>query len=287
MKKYVAGFFTGGYTELHELPEFFKKINPDLNIRQICPHTDKKSKQDILSRNCATVQIDNSHSGLTGDALIEYICDFVKKEAFHREQYDAILIEDDKDDRFLTITKDGHSEIDSVAWNTFKVDTSKKIHQAIRESLSDSQDDISDIPIIFFWAAPEIEMWMIADWSNGFGSIFNDVSLHRKTIQQLEHEFKRTVNQTILTPYYQNAFEAYGYFNGHYVKLSEEIQHSIVAPDGFLPRVLPPESGFDYSSIRYSKKTTGGVLLSRILPQNVLTHCNFFFKEGYHELTVL
>lgn len=37
MKKYVAGFFTGGYTELHELPRFFKQINPELNIRQLCP----------------------------------------------------------------------------------------------------------------------------------------------------------------------------------------------------------------------------------------------------------
>lgn len=287
MKKYVAGFFTGGYTELHELPRFFKQINPELNIRQLCPYAVKKNQQDIRSRNCTLEQIDSFHSGLTGDALIDFICDFVKKETFSRENYDAILIEDDKDDRFLTLTQDGHSKIDPVSWETFKANATQKIHQSIRESLSDSQDIAPDIPVIFFWAAPEIEAWMIADWSNGFGSIFSNAPLHRNTIRQLDHEFKRTVYQTILTPYYQDALESYGCFKGLYVKISERIQRSIVDPDGFLTRVLPPESEFDYSCIRYSKKTTGGVLLSRLLPENILIHCNFFFKEGYYALLSL
>lgn len=288
MKKHIAGFFTGGYTELYALRVFFSKINSELNIRQLCPHAQRKSKEDILSRkqSLRETQIDKSHSGLTGESLVDYICQIVKTPSFQAEMYDAILIEDDKDNRFLTVTDDGYSEINPTAWNEFKDDSIEKIHQAIRDIQPSMREANPEIPIIFFFAAPEVEAWMISDWDNGFGSIFPD-SLPRNKVGELKHEFKRVLEQNVLTPQYKDQLESYGFFDRKYVKLSEKIQKSLMSEDSFVTRVLPPETGFDYSSIHYSKKITGEKVLYQLVPEKVLIHCTFFFKEGYYSLKAL
>ena len=87
--------------------------------------------------------ISKRESGLTGKKLIDHVKNFVQEERFKEERYDVILIEDDKDDRFLTIQADGTATIDEKEWETFK--------QEVQEQL---QKVGVTIPIIMIMAAP-------------------------------------------------------------------------------------------------------------------------------------
>ena len=148
-KKRIACFFTGGYTELNAMKLFMKKINANADYIQLCPVAPKKSREAIRNREII------GGNGITGDKLIEYVLKEVEKPYFDRESYDAILIEDDKDDRFLG---DG-SNIDLAKWYAYQ--------HRVQQQLSSKH-----IPVIIFLAAPEVEAWFLSDWENSFGWVY-------------------------------------------------------------------------------------------------------------------
>lgn len=262
-KKRVACFFSGGYTELNAMKSFIIRINGNAEYRQLCPVAPRKSRDVIRNRT----SIDSNQSGLTGDSLIKYVLDTVEKPHFIRESYDFIIIEDDKDDRFLN--KDT-SSIDLDKWESFKKDVQQRL-----------ADKGVTVPVIIFLAAPEVEAWFVSDWENSFGQVYkNSGELNGLQNTYFSTVFRKYVKDTILTGKYSGAVEAYGYFCDGYRKLSEEIQTALNTID-FMAEYKP---AFEHEPIRYSKRKQGGTMLENIDPNKVLDGCTVFFKEAFYKL---
>lgn len=265
-KKKVACFFTGGFTELNAMKSFVERINGNADYTQLCPNAPRKSRDSIRNRQ----SIDNSQSGLTGDSLLNYVLEVVKKPYFIRESYDAILIEDDKDARFIN---EETASIDLESWEDFKENIQRQL----------AEKGVT-VPVIIFLAAPEIEAWFISDWENSFGQVYRGTNgLNVPQNSYFSTVFRKYINDRILTEKYSEAIESYGYFDGEYKKLSEEIQTALNCND-FMGKYTP---AFQHSPIRYSKRKQGEVMLRSIDPSIVLQHCTLFFKEGFLALKSL
>ena len=269
-KKRIACFFTAGYTELNAMKTFMKKINNTVEYIQLCPIGPRKSRRGAKDRHID--QIEKSQSGLTGKGLIDFINYFIGQKRFEEEGYDAILIEDDKDDRFLSLDEDGTSAIDKDQWEEFKKDVTERI-----------REKRPDIPVIFFYAAPEVETWFLADWEKSFGTVYKEDMATARQNDYFNVRFRKYVNDNILTGRYKDRIEEYGYFGGEYRKLSEEIQNALGTID-FLNDYIPDA---EHPAISYSKRRQGGDMLERIVPETVLHNCPFFFKDGYMALRAL
>lgn len=265
-KKKVACFFTGGFTELNAMKSFVERINGNADYTQLCPNAPRKSRDSIRNRK----SIDNSQSGLTGASLLNYVLEAVKKPYFIRESYDAILIEDDKDARFIN---EGTASIDLESWEDFKENIQRQL----------AEKGVT-VPVIIFLAAPEIEAWFILDWENSFGQVYRDANmLNGHQNSYFSTVFRKYINDKILTEKYSEAIESYGYFEGEYRKLSGEIQAALDSND-FMAEYTP---AFEHNPIRYSKRKQGEVMLGSIDPNIVLQHCTSFFKEGFLALKSL
>lgn len=272
--KRIACFFTGGYTELNAMKRFMSKINDQVQYIQLCPTGIRKSKEDIRRRRTIET-IDQRHNGLTGESLINYILEVIQSERFREEEYDAILIEDDKDDRFLEVQEDGTSVINMNAWEDHKYEVKRRIYEFY-----------SDIPIIFVYAAPEIETWFLADWENSFGKVYKEpLVINQKTLSTEQNnyfsvQFHRYVKENILTPRYENRLEEYGYFCGSYNKLSEKLQNAFVNAELLAEPIFESVDSVFY----YSKKLHGEDMLDSIDPNMVIKSCRTFFMSGVLEL---
>ena len=261
-KKRVACFFTGGFTELNAMKSFVEKINGNVEYRQICPVAPRKSRDAIRNRNA----IGRRQNGLTGDSLIDYVLEIVTEPFFVRESYDAVLIEDDRDERFIDKTT---SRIDIEKWERFKADIQKKL-----------EDKGVAMPVIILLAAPEVEAWFISDWENGFGWVYqNSGQLNSPQNTYFSTVFRKYVKEEILTDQYAEMIEAFGFFDGVYKKLSEEIQEALNRID-FLESFMVCE----HEPIRYSKRTQGEAMLESIEPVKVLDSCTVFFREAFYKL---
>ncbi len=271
-RKRIACFFTGGYTELNAMRGFLRKINPQADYIQLCPTGKRRSKKDIMGRHIDVM--DPEQNGLTGKALLDHMLSFLDSNRFREEGYDAILIEDDRDDRFLSLRSDGSSRIDRAAWEKFQQDVRSQVERYA-----------PGIPVLFILAAPEVESWFIADWEHGFGQVFR--SFFSRSAPQYYHFFqgklRRYVNETILTSCYQDRIEEYGYFDSVYRKLSAQLQAALAEEalfEGYPGEEEPP-------ALSYSKRTQGEDMLWALEPQQVLRHCPLFFKDGFLALQKL
>lgn len=268
-KKRIACFFTAEYTELNSMKLFLRKINNNVEYIQLCPIGPRKNKAGIKSRDIGSIDI--NQSGLTGQALINFILCHIETSAFIREKYDAILIEDDKDDRFLTIQPDGTAKIDEGAWEQHRISVISALHTKYPE-----------IPVLFFYAAPEVETWFLADWDNSFGNAYKNI-LSEPQNSYFSTVFRKYVKDNILTEPYCECLESYGHFDGKYKKISTEIQKALVSKDFLESYGHEP----DHKIVHYSKRQHGAVMLENIDPQKILTSCPYFFKAGMHELQAL
>lgn len=267
-RKRIACFFTGGYTEINSMRIFLKKVNRNVDYIQLCPFGPRKSRSSIKTRS----SIERNQNGLTGTSLINFVLEYVRNEKYHfrDEQYDAILIEDDKDDRFLSISQSGTSTLNLPDWQAHTQTITNAIHQ-----------HYPSIPVFFIYAAPEVEAWFLADWNNSFGRVYqDDNTLTSELNNTFSVRFRQYVNTHIVTAHYQNNIEAYGYFNGIYQKLSEEIQNALSSHD-FLSE--HPQ----HAPIRYSKKIHGEMMLENIDPEKVCQSCRIFFGNDYWNLSRL
>lgn len=272
-KKRVACFFTGGYTELWAMKAFFAKINPRLDYIRLCPIAERKSKANIKERDKRP--IDNSVNGLTGKALINYVLCAVEKHYFQRENYDAVIIEDDKDSNYLNITKDGFGSVDQQGWEAYR-----------QQVCTELRAKGVTVPIFYFLAAPEVETWFVADFDNSFGSAYQGI-LTTSQNNYFASNFRKYLYRRILTNTYADALEAYGYFNGKYQKLSEEIQNAMVQAESELEPFHPRNENGDPIPIHYSKRSEGENMLRHIQPEKVAEKCHMFFRDSYYELQSL
>lgn len=141
-RKRIACFFTAGYTELQAMKHFLGKINGNIDYIQLSPTQERRNKESIKNRHLENIR----HNGMTGKDLIDFVMAFIQKKRFCEEGYDAILIEDDKDDRFLKEQPDGSGKIDESKWEKEKQDIIDRIHEKHPA-----------LPVILVYAAPEVE----------------------------------------------------------------------------------------------------------------------------------
>lgn len=257
----IACFFTAGYTELNALKHFLRKVNADVDYIQLCPTASRRSKDAIRNRH--NDNICRNQSGLTGDSLIDFILEFLGKDRFKEEDYDAILIEDDKDDRFLRVTSDGYGEMDIEAWHRYESDVKDRI------------SELTDIPVLFLMASPEVEAWFYADYANGFGNVYgSELGTFKDTFRI---RFRKYLNDNVVTSHYVDEIESYGIFDGTYRKLSEEIQDVLKSTDlaAYMGKVL---------DLNYSKRIEGEEMLYAIDPAVVKDGCKVFFAPFYWDL---
>lgn len=266
---------------------FLEKMNPSVSFFQKTPTRVRTSSSDIRNRSTNL-----KNNGLTGQALIDYVVKFIQEPKYHfsEERYDAIIIEDDKDDRFIKLNPQGIFEIDfdgkqdengngQDGW----LETSKKYTQQIRNAIKSIDENYPEIPIIYLLAAPEVESWFLADWDNSFGSVYKFQNMGGLSAQQnmtFSIRFKQYIFDSILTSQYKDNIEAYGWFTDGYKKLSSEIQDSLTEND-FLKDLQP------HNPLYYSKQLHGQKMLQQIHPETVLQRCSKLFRSAYWEIKEL
>lgn len=263
----IACFLTCGYTEAGAMQFFLRKINDKFEYKQYLPNKTIKKKGDSKT-------IKPDISGLTGDALLEKVYTILAK---HKEEINtckAVLIEDDLDGRF-------HNKSDEDI-GTYK----SNIVTQVRNIL-----DNQEMKVFLFFASPEAEAWFIADWENGFKSLYeselvSDLSYSERRF--FVHNLKKYLSDQILKEYI-NDIEMYGYIGDKYFKLSDQIIH-VVESDVKNYLVENNDNKIIAEKIKkskylyYSKKLHGDRMLKSILPQIIGKKCRHYFNSSYLKL---
>lgn len=265
----IACFITCGYTEAGALQAFLRKINSRYEYKQYLPN--KTIKRKGMPKN-----IDSSISGLTGEALLEKVYSIVEKLKDEIGQCKAIVIEDDLDGRFANLSV---SEIEEK-----KRKVVDKLHSLLGKEL----------PVFLLYASPEVESWFVADWKNGFEYLYckginvDDVETNAKLF--FTHHLRQYINKNLLKEYSER-IEEYGFFEGKYFKLSDQIIEAIQTGVKEYLQVLPGTNKeyvrqiVESRSLHYSKKLHGNRMLNNILPQVVALQCRTYFFPIYNELS--
>ena len=268
MVKRIACFLTCGYTEAGAMQFFLKKINHQFEYKQYLPNKTIKKKGDAKN-------ISSSISGLTGEALLEKIYAIIEKHRTEISGCAAILLEDDLDDRFSNFSIQEISEYN------------RKIKIKIQEKLGCKK------PVFILYASPEVESWFVADWENSFQYLYcktnlvEDVEYNARKF--FTHHLKKYIEKDILKEYC-NDLEAYGVFDGQYVKLSDQL---IQAIQWDIKEYVQKLSGVNQQYVEqivssrclyYSKKLHGDRMLRNIHPEEVIKECFHYFREAYYEL---
>lgn len=264
----VACFLTCGYTEAGAMQYFLKKINGNYEYKQYLPNKTIKKKGDSKS-------ISSEISGLTGDALLEKIYNILGKYRDEISKCKAVLIEDDLDGKFHGCSKE---EIEK-----YNAGIICKVHEKLQK----------EIPVYLLYASPEVESWFVADWENGFEYLYckdgvvNDVEHNAKLFYT--HHLRQFIDKNVLGEYVDD-IEEYGWFDGHYVKLSDrlieaiqmEIKEFITELKNSSP--LYVQQIVQSRDIYYSKKLHGDVMLRNIEPRIVADRCRKYFGSTYNQM---
>ena len=264
----IACFLTCGYTEAGAMQFFLRKINEKYEYKQYLPNKTIKKKGDIKT-------INSKSSGLTGEALLEKIYTIISKHSAEINQCKAILIEDDLDGKFFN-------------WSDVAIkEYTQRIIIRIQNILN------RKIPVFVMYASPEIEGWFIADWKNGFENLYansdivNDVDRNVRLF--FIHHLKKYINNRILKEYV-DCIEEYGWFEGKYYKLSdqviaaiqtevkEELQKSPNMNPYYIKQII------NSRKLYYSKKLHGDRMLRNIEPNIVASNCKRYFGDTYYKI---
>lgn len=264
----IACFLTCGYTEAGAMQFFLKKINGRYEYKQYLPNKTIKKKGYAKS-------IKSEFSGLTGQALFEKIYEILEKHRDEISKCKAILIEDDLDGRFH---QKSHQEIEE-----YKNVIINHIHEKLQK----------DLPVYFLFASPEVESWFIADWKNGFEFLYLDdgvvKNVERNAKQFFLHHLKQFIDKEILGDCV-NLIEEYGWVNGEYIKLSDQIIEAVQTD--VKEHILKMQNvNHDYvrqieesRDLYYSKKLHGDKMLRNIQPDVVANKCKIYFADFYNKL---
>ncbi len=263
----IACFLTCGYTEAGAMQFFLRKINNQFEYKQYLPNKTIKKKGDPKS-------IKADISGLTGDTLLEKIYSILDKHKDEINTCKAILIEDDLDGRF-------HN------WSDNKIKLYKEtIVNKVREILVNQE-----MKVFLLFASPEAEAWFVADWGNGFKTLYesdfiNDLEYAER--QFFVHQLKQYLDREVLKEYADDV-EMYGYFDDEYLKLSDQIIQVIF--EDIKKYLLEHSDNLIYAkkiassrNLYYSKKLHGDRMMRTIEPKVLKEKCRHFFRTTYLEL---
>lgn len=280
MVKKLACFFTGGFTESGALQYFISKIDQNIVVKQFCPNKAMK-RRGVGGKP----QLVKDVSGLTGSSLIRYVYNYIDTYWEDLQEFDAILIEDDMDDRFFECKVPGDLTTKYKCRNREYIDYCDDIRKTIRKKMNRGEN----YPVFLMYASPEIETWFLADWLNSFGTIYGPKGkkiLSTEANNYFSVTFRKYTNREILKQYKDNP-EAYGYFEGVYKKLSSELQESL---EGDYKVSICKEDYYGISKCRelvYSKQKHGDMMLRSIEPLVVRKKCIMFFAEVYDDIKKL
>ncbi|MBS6397275.1 MAG: hypothetical protein KH452_09020 [Clostridiales bacterium] len=261
----IACFLTCGYTEAGAMQFFLKKINNEYEYKQYLPNKTIKKKGDAKT-------IGSSISGLTGEALLEKVYSIISRHKEEIGQCKAIIIEDDLDGKFHECRE---SQIEEYK-------------KAIIDKIYDKLE--KEIPVFILYASPEVESWFIADWKNGFeylycdSGVVNDVERNAKLF--FSHHLKKYIDEEILKEYAEN-IEEYGYFNGEYIKLSDQLIDAIQTGVKDYIQAMPKANDVyikqivESRNLYYSKKLHGDRMLRNISPDIIAGKCRKYFGNAY------
>ena len=251
------------------MQSFLTKINPDLEFKQFLPNKTRKRKGTPKT-------INKEISGLTGNSLVNKVCEIISKHNSEIQNCRAILIEDDLDGRFY-----GMHPNDVNAYNT-------KIAEKVREALKRP-----DFPVILLYASPEIESWFIADWENGFKKLYCNsrivTSLDYRTRQFFATNLKVFINDHVLRQYADD-IEEYGWFGNTYLKLSEQLMKAIRTDSKQYISQLHGTNReivdqiLDSKELYYNKNLHGDIMLRNIDPVTVSRKCRKYFSPAFNKL---
>lgn len=270
VKKKIACYITGSWTECGYMTHFLRKINNSFEYWQRFP-------QKNIGKKGKTRREELQVHGETGVDLIRKVYNDLEKHKDDLKDCAAILIEDDMDEKYLRKDMSGR---DYEGIEVRKAEIANRIRE----------DFGIEIPVFFFYALPEIEAWFLADWDNTFGSVYAS-----KLVQMNEYfsiTFKRYILGNVLTEQYPlRDVENYGYFDGEYKKLSSEI---IDAFQGYSWDTVSNKNNKEYNEkiktliqkneLRYSKAGEGINMLRRLKPEQVASVCGHYFAKIYYEL---
>ncbi len=154
--------YTGGYTELGGGEAFLKKIRKDLKYKRLTPAIWKRGPRFDRIREAV---IRDKDSGITGPRLLRRILERLRRSEF-KESAAALIVFDDTDCKLQ--------------------DEQQKYHQAKTNFIKNVKEINPNLPIIFFLADPEIEMWFYHDKQG----IFKDEVPLIKSLNELYGEYK-------------------------------------------------------------------------------------------------
>ena len=266
------------------MQEFLKRVNPNVNFKQFCPNKSKRRWTPGLPLN-AQPKIENNLNGLTGPALIKYINDYIDNHLDELQEFDAILIEDDLDNRFFIEQIPGNPKTKQI----YKTDEFLLHCQQVAETIRAKLKKGIEFPVIQLYASPEIEAWFWEDWAHSFGCIYGPQYtgiLTSNENQFFENRF-RTYSKDYIIKQYINNIEYYGFFDGIYYKLSDEF---ISALEGKFKESLNninnhlSKSIAGNKNLRYSKSTHGDLMLRNLSPEILKIHCPIFFAPAIVQL---
>lgn len=277
MVKKIAGFFTGGFTESGALQYFLKKFDDNIKVKQFCPNNALK-RRGTNGKPHMVKEV----NGLTGPSLIHYVYNYIDNYFDDLQEYDAILIEDDMDDRFYECMVPGDESTKRKCKNKEFVDYCYTIRETVREKMHKDES----YPVFLMFASPEIETWFLADWDNSFGRVYGpkgEKILSRDANNYFSYSFRNYINQNVLKEY-KNSLEAYGYFDGDYVKLSSKIQEVLSGEYKVAIKQVDRYGISECQELVYSKQLHGDKMLRNISPMAVANKCSMFFEEAYYEI---
>ena len=270
VKPKIACYITGGWTECGYMTHFLEKMNDCYDYRQRFP------QKNIGKKGKAKKKF--KIEGQTGNSLLKYVYDDIRKYKDELSKYAAILIEDDMDDRFFLETKESRD------------------YELIEQRKSEIQNEIRNIiqnpniKVFFLYALPEIEAWFISDWENTFGVEYKKVLYNLN--DYFSTTFRKYVLNTVLTEKYPlDEIENYGYITSEYQKLSDKLIDSFreysYCSESFKSNKKYNDNINELirkNKITYSKKVEGINMLRRLEPDKVAIFCNHYFSKAYAEL---
>lgn len=270
VKPKIACYITGGWTECGYMTKFLEKINDRYDYRQRFPQKNigKKGK----------ARKDYKVAGTTGAALVREACGDMRRHSEVLREYSGILIEDDLDDQYFLP--------DGTGRDHEKIEVRKAQITAQFRSLLKKED----MPVIFLYALPEIEAWFCADWENTFGAEYSGKLSEMNAYFSIT--FKKYVDRYVLTERFSGVnIENYGFFNGQYKKLSEELigafqEYSCQSEDFKSNELYNKKINglIRNNELRYSKKVEGINMLRRLRPETVAISCGHYFARACNGL---
>ena len=276
--KNVACFFTGGYTESNSMCKFLNKINGSIHLKQFCPNRTKRRKVKRGSGNVTECDLIDEVCGLTGQSLIQYVSDYLDAHKDEFLEFDALIIEDDLDGRSFEVDAKGNKY-------SIKNDEFVQYCNQVKSNILRKLDKGDDFPIIFIYAAPEVETWLLSDWDNTFGYVYGPKVLNCLTTEENTYfsaRFHPYVNENVLKEY-KDRIENYGYFENTYYKLSDQLISSLDSFKAFVGNEAEdaPQSIAQNKELRYSKRLHGDAMLRYISPEKIKAKCPSYFAEAY------